>query len=63
MTEEELLNQNVVVLCNIKSKKLGGYPSHGMILCSSIKTDGKESQIETLIPPPDSLVKFIITLK
>lgn len=32
---DELLNTNVVVVCNLKPRKLKGVPSEGMILCCS----------------------------
>ena len=41
----------VVVLCNLKPKKLADYMSHGMVLCA--ETPDK-SHIELLVPPEGS---------
>lgn len=46
---DQLLNQNVVVLCNIKPIKLKGYLSNGMILRAN-----SEDLMEPLIPPPNA---------
>lgn len=41
----------VVVLCNLKAKKLAGYESHGMVLCG--ETEDK-SVVELITPPAGS---------
>ena len=41
----------VVVLCNLKAKKLAGYESHGMVLCA--ETPDK-SAVELIVPPEGS---------
>ena len=46
-------NALVVVITNLKPRKLAGYESHGMVLCA--ETDGK-AKIELLIPPEGSVV-------
>ncbi len=35
MNEEDLEGRMVLVLCNLKARKLAGFPSHGMVLCAS----------------------------
>lgn len=35
VTEEEMLNRDVVVLANLKPRALKGIMSHGMLLCAS----------------------------
>ena len=45
---EEIDQQLVVVFTNLKSKKLGGYPSHGMVLCAS---NSDRTSFELLKPP------------
>lgn len=35
MTAENLDGRLVLVLCNLKERKLAGFPSHGMVLCAS----------------------------
>ena len=52
-------NALVVVLTNLKSKNLAGFPSHGMVLCA--ETPNKSS-VELITPPegsqPGDLVFF-----
>lgn len=31
---EKMQDALVVVICNLKERKLGGFPSHGMVLCA-----------------------------
>lgn len=38
---EQLLNSDVVVLCNLKPRALKGITSHGMLLCASNKAEAK----------------------
>ena len=49
----------VVVLCNLKAKKLAGYESHGMVLCG--ETVSKDV-VELIEPPtgsePGDLISF-----
>ena len=33
-SEEEMLGQRLVTVCNLKPRKLMGFPSHGMVLCA-----------------------------
>ena len=35
MNAEDLDGRLVLVLCNLKERKLAGFPSHGMVLCAS----------------------------
>jgi tRNA-binding EMAP/Myf-like protein len=35
MSAEDLDGRLVLVLCNLKERKLAGFPSHGMVLCAS----------------------------
>ena len=51
MTLEQMIGATVVVLTNLKPKKLAGYESHGMVMCAETP-DG--STIEFLQPPPGS---------
>lgn len=57
---DQFEGQKVLVLCNMKEKKLRGFASHGMILCGksvSSSQDGKE-QVELVKPPADCPVLF-----
>jgi len=35
LSKEDLDGRKVLVLCNLKTRKLAGFPSHGMVLCAS----------------------------
>lgn len=50
---EKMENALVVVITNLKARKLAGFESHGMVLCA--ETEGKAS-VELLIPPEGSAV-------
>jgi aminoacyl tRNA synthase complex-interacting multifunctional protein 1 len=53
-------NQMVVVLCNLKAKKLADYMSHGMVLCAE---PSDRSQAELLKPPEGCQPGDIITFE
>lgn len=48
-TFEEMQGHRVCVLCNLKPRKLGGFPSNGMLLCASTEDHSAGS----LIDPPE----------
>ncbi|KAL7534940.1 hypothetical protein ACHAWF_004999 [Thalassiosira exigua] len=48
---EDLVGRRVCVLANLKSRKLMGFPSHGMVLCASTD-DG--SKVVFVDPPEDA---------
>lgn len=48
---EEMLNREVVVLCNLKPAKMRGVMSNGMVLCASVD---EPKQVEPLLPPQGS---------
>jgi len=45
---EEMQNRIVLVLCNLKARNLGGFPSHGMVLCAS---NADHTVVEFTVPP------------
>jgi aminoacyl tRNA synthase complex-interacting multifunctional protein 1 len=47
-TKEEMMGKTVLALCNLKSRKLAGIPSHGMVLCAS---NAEHTAVEFVIPP------------
>jgi len=51
-TPEDIIGKKVLVLSNLKSRKLVGFPSHGMILCSSTPDEG----VVIVEPPEDAEV-------
>ncbi|VEU34944.1 unnamed protein product [Pseudo-nitzschia multistriata] len=53
-TSEEMTGKKVLVLANLKSRKMVGFPSHGMVLCAvkeGESEDGSEDIVELLSPP------------
>jgi len=56
--KEDMQGRMVLVAANLKAKKLGGFPSHGMVLCATAP-DGKLSFVD---PPaaakPGDVVRF-----
>jgi methionine--tRNA ligase beta chain len=59
VTLERMTDSLVVVLCNLKPKKLAGYESHGMVLCGET---ADKSVVELIEPPigsqPGDLISF-----
>ena len=59
-TVEQLLNKNVIVLCNLKPRPLKGITSFGMLLCSS---NSDHTEVVPLAPPADAAPGQLITFK
>eukprot|EP01035_Chromulina_nebulosa_P018622 gene18622-24355_t len=59
-TVDRLLNNNVVVLCNLKPRALKGITSNGMLLCTTSKD---ETKVDPLIPPADAPIGQLITFE
>ena len=49
-TPDELVGKRVILVTNLKPVKLCGVESNGMILCASVKHDGKAEQLTLLTP-------------
>lgn len=52
-SQSEMEDSRVVVLANLKAKKLGGIPSHGMVLCAS---NSNHTSVELMHPPANAKV-------
>lgn len=50
---EDLEGQRVLVLANLKTRKMMGFPSHGMVLCAASE-DGEN--VEFIEPPADAKI-------
>mmetsp|Transcript_9429 Transcript_9429/g.14007 ORF Transcript_9429/g.14007 Transcript_9429/m.14007 type:complete len:472 (+) Transcript_9429:57-1472(+) len=50
---EEMQNQRVLVLCNLKARPLLGFASHGMVLCAS---NADHTSVEFAVPPEDAAI-------
>mmetsp|Transcript_8687 Transcript_8687/g.10718 ORF Transcript_8687/g.10718 Transcript_8687/m.10718 type:complete len:163 (+) Transcript_8687:2838-3326(+) len=57
---EQMQDAHVVVICNLRQKKLGGFPSHGMVLCA--ETPDK-SAVELIQPPAGSQAGDLISFE
>lgn len=57
-TFEEMQGHRVCVLCNLKPRKLGGFPSNGMLLCACTEDHSMGALIE---PPADAKVGERVT--
>lgn len=56
---DEMENRLVLVLCNLKERKLVGFPSHGMVLCASNRD---HTDVRLVNPPVDAKVGERITV-
>lgn len=56
---DDLPGQRVLVLANLKSRKMMGFPSHGMVLCTS----NSEGKVQFVEPPDDAKVGERITVE
>jgi glutamyl-tRNA synthetase len=56
---EDMENRLVLVLCNLKARKLVGFPSHGMVLCAS---SADHTEVKLVSPPVDAKVGERITV-
>ena len=52
-TPEELVGKRIILVTNLKPVKLCGVESNGMVLCASVKHDGKAEQLTILTPEKD----------
>lgn len=50
-TAEELVGRDVIVVCNLKPAKLGGFPSNGMVLCAS----SEDRSTVAFVEPPEGV--------
>jgi len=51
---DEMIGKKVLIVANLKSRKLVGFPSHGMVLCAckyGEAEDGSEDAVEFVCPP------------
>lgn len=56
---EEMQNRKVLVLLNLKPAKLGGFKSHGMVLCAC---DEAHENVQFVEPPADAKVGERVTV-
>jgi len=59
MNMEDMEDRLVLVLCNLKARKMVGFPSHGMVLCAS---NEDHSEVRFVSPPVDAKVGERVTI-
>ena len=52
--QTDMENRMVVVVCNLKSRKLAGFPSNGMVCCGVKEIEGQDRLVELVEPPANS---------
>jgi len=61
--EEEMLGRRILVVANLKTRKLAGFPSSGMVLCASEKKDDGTERVEFIEPPEGAVLGEIVTFE
>lgn len=56
---EDMEGRMVLVLCNLKERKLVGFPSHGMVLCAS---NADHTEVKLVNPPIDAKIGERVTI-
>ena len=59
MKAEDMEGRLCLVLCNLKERKLVGFPSHGMVLCAS---NADHTEVKLVSPPVDATVGERLTI-
>jgi tRNA-binding EMAP/Myf-like protein len=59
MKPEDMEGRMVLVLCNLKERKLVGFPSHGMVLCAS---NADHTQVKLVSAPVEAKVGERVTV-
>ena len=59
MNAEDMEGRKVLVLCNLKARKMLGFSSHGMVLCAS---NADHSDVKFVNPPIDAKVGERVTV-
>jgi len=59
MSKEDIEGRLVLVLCNLKTRKMVGFPSHGMVLCAS---NADHTEVKFVSPPVDAKVGERVTV-
>lgn len=59
-TKEELLHRKVIVITNLKARRVGSFESQGMVICA---TNEDKSIVELVEPPQDAQVGEMISFE
>ena len=60
---EEMEGKRLLVVANLKTKKLVGFPSSGMVLCAAETKDDGSEKVEFIEPPEGAKLGEIITFE
>lgn len=60
-SEEEMLGKRVLVVGNLKAKKLVGFKSHGMVLCAAQSNEDGSEKVEFIEPPEGAPLGEVVT--
>jgi aminoacyl tRNA synthase complex-interacting multifunctional protein 1 len=60
-TLEEMQGRRVVVVSNLKPKKLAGFASFGMVLCAAGSCENNDEKVEFVEPPEGAVIGEVIT--
>lgn len=55
-TLDQMRGQRLIVVSNLKTRKLAGFPSAGMVLCAAEKKDDGTEMVEFVEPPPGAKI-------
>jgi len=58
--QEEMLNSSVIVVANLPSRPLRGFPSHGMVLCAG---NADHTKVEFMKPPEGTPLGELLTFE
>jgi len=59
LKSEDMEGRLCLVLCNLKERKLVGFPSHGMVLCAS---NSDHTEVRLVSPPVDAVLGERVTV-
>lgn len=59
LSPEEMKDRLVLVLCNLKTRKMMGFPSHGMVLCA---VDADHTTVRFVNPPVEAKIGERVTV-
>ena len=61
---EQLEGAKIIVVTNLKPRKLVGFKSHGMVLCAArVDPETGEERVELVTPPPGARVGEVVTFE
>lgn len=62
-SEEEMMGKRLLVVSNLKPKKLVGFKSHGMVLCAAETQEDGSEKVEFVEPPEGAPLGELVTFE